>query len=204
MKSQIVTSRLRIGFVLIAFGLISMKPAMAQTVNDKKIDQALRQELLNRLEQDQRARLSPALAAEMSAVDKPNLVRVKEIIAKYGWPGKSLVDTDGASAFFMLVHHAAWQTDRPSYQAEVLPLMRRAVEQDEASAADLAYLVDRVNVFEGKPQIYGTQPGHPIENEAEVDQRRKSVGLQTRAELDAQVKAFLKKRAEQKSETDKK
>ena len=199
-----MTSSRRTVFVLIALALTAVSPAIAQTVVDKKIDQALRQELIKRLEDDQRVRLDLASAGEIHAIDNANLVRVKEVIEKHGWPGRSLVGTDGASAFFMLVHHAAWQTDKPSYQAEVLPLMRRAVEQDEASAADLAYLVDRVNVFEGKPQIYGTQPGHPIENEAEVDQRRKSVGLQTRAELDAQVKAFLKKRAEQKSETDKK
>ena len=181
-----------------------MPPAIAQTVGDKKIDPALRQELLKRLEDDQRVRLNPTLAGEMHAIDNANLARVKEVIAKHGWPGKSLVGTDGAAAFFMLVHHAAWQTDKPSYQAEVLPQMRRAVEKDEASAVDLAYLIDRVNVFERKPQIYGTQPGHPIENEAEVDQRRKLVGLPTLSEHDAMVKAFLKNRAEQKNETDKK
>lgn len=53
----------------------------------------------------------------------------------------------------------------------------------------LAYLVDRVRVAEGKPQVYGTQwgsnadgnpePRTPIEDEANVDILRASVGLGT-------------------------
>jgi hypothetical protein len=56
----------------------------------------------------------------------------------------------------------------------------------EVSPTDMAYLVDRVRVGEGRPQVYGTQfctdPSgqfgpHPIEEEAKVDERRASVGL---------------------------
>jgi len=59
----------------------------------------------------------------------------------------------------------------------------------DASAGDLAYLVDRVRVAKGQPQVYGTQlgagpdgeliPRTPIEDEANVDARRAAAGLGT-------------------------
>jgi hypothetical protein len=38
-----------------------------------------------------------------------------------------------------------------------LELLRAAVDAGEAAASDLAYLEDRVRVFAGQPQLYGTQ-----------------------------------------------
>ncbi len=60
--------------------------------------------------------------------------------------------------------------------------MEQAVRDGEAEPASYAYLVDRVAVNEGRKQTYGTQfaaldTPRPIEDEANVDERRKSVGL---------------------------
>ncbi|MDP4507515.1 hypothetical protein Q9G87_36470 [Nonomuraea sp. G32] len=78
--------------------------------------------------------------------------------------------------------------------------MRQAVEKDEADPSDLAYLVDRVRVAEKKPQVYGTQwetdpqgnwrPRTPIENEAEVDERRADVGLKPIKEYVEELKSL--------------
>jgi hypothetical protein len=77
-------------------------------------------------------------------------------------------------------------------QQSLLPLLQRAVLQGQARPSDLALLEDRVRVAQGKPQRYGSQmrssptPGppllEPIEDEACVDQRRASVGLEPLAD----------------------
>ena len=63
---------------------------------------------------------------------------------------------------------------------------KKWVPADRAVACGLlATSVDRVRVSEGKPQVYGTQfhevdgvwVPQPIEDEANVDARRKNVGL---------------------------
>jgi len=46
------------------------------------------------------------IANRMTKRDADNLLRMKEIIAKYGWTGKSLVGTDGATAAWLLVQHS--------------------------------------------------------------------------------------------------
>ena len=67
-----------------------------------------------------------------------------------------------------------------------LALLEATVAVDDASPGDLAYLIDRVLVAEGKPQLYGTQvsiedgivtPRTPIADEANVDARRAAAGL---------------------------
>jgi hypothetical protein len=74
----------------------------------------------------------------------------------------------------------------PAFQARCLEFMRAAVNADEASAARLAYLEDRVRVAYGCPQLYGTQeiqlPGRdwellPVEEPARLNERRAAVGL---------------------------
>jgi hypothetical protein len=115
-------------------------------------------------------------------IDRKNTVRMKEIIKKHGWPGKSLVGDDGAHAAWLLVQHA--DEDR-EFQKRCLTLLERAVQAKQASGIDLAYLTDRVLVAENKKQVYGTQfrsvdgklEPNPIEDEKNVDRRRKEVGL---------------------------
>jgi hypothetical protein len=170
-------------------------------------NEELRQELLRRFKVDQDARMklmawmkdknqtdlkkikdmdTPEVK-RLHQIDHENTARMKEILAKYGWPGKSLVGTDGANAAWLLVQHA--DDDRP-FQKLCLNLMDNAARKGEVSKADLAYLTDRVLVGEKKKQRYGTQmQGQggkwvplPIEDEASVDKRRAEVGLQPLAE----------------------
>jgi hypothetical protein len=42
-------------------------------------------------------------AGRMEAVDKKNRDRLKEIVDKHGWPGRSLVGKDGAHAAWLVV-----------------------------------------------------------------------------------------------------
>jgi uncharacterized protein DUF6624 len=174
--------------VLLAF----IGVAYAQPVNKP----ALRQELLERAEQDQKVRAelpadpakTPlALVRRVHSLDRANTAWLKRVVRKYGWPGKSLVGKDGAFAAWLLVQHADLD---PGFQRRCLKLMEKAVKAGEASGQDYAYLVDRVRTKDGKPQLYGTQLKFvdgkyvplPIEDEANVDKRRAAVGLPTIAE----------------------
>lgn len=153
---------------------------------------ALRRELLAMCEVDQRVRqgfgsqMSEETVARIQAVDARHMARMKAMVAQYGWPGRSLVGDDGAHAAWLLVQHAD-----AAFMARSLPLMEQAVAAGEASPKDYAYLLDRVRMQQGQPQVYGTQftmgadrklSLHPIENAANIDDRRRAVGLPSMAE----------------------
>lgn len=174
-----------------------------------KRNEALRKELLQMVEEDQAARKSmlktpaPDAAArrKLADIDRKNTARMKEIVDKHGWPGKSVVDDDGAHAAWLLVQHA----DRDhEFQKRCLKLLERAVKAREATAADLAYLTDRVLVAEKKKQVYGTQfrtvdgklEPHPIEDEKNLDQRRKEAGLSSMAEYRKTMEKLYKPKTE--------
>jgi hypothetical protein len=172
---------------------------------------ALRQELLAMVKEDQEARNAAlktgfgdsAAARRVEEIDRKNTARLKEIVAKYGWPGRTLVGDEGAHAAWLLVQHA--DRDR-AFQKDCLVLMRAVVRRGEVSAKDLAYLTDRVLVGENKKQVYGTQfkvadgkmVPSPIEDPANVDKRRKEVGLPPLAEYKKQLEQLYQPKASDK------
>jgi hypothetical protein len=125
-------------------------------------------------------------AAEMEAVHRTNAARLRAIVAELeGWPGRSIVGDDGASAAWLIAQHAIGE---PDTMRAMLPLLEAAVAGGEADASELACLVDRVRLLEGRPQLYGTQtdwdptgrwmvPAGSIEDPDRVDERRQAVGL---------------------------
>lgn len=176
--------------------VVQTAPALGQT------NVELRDELVALRESDQSGRMliqeafrehghdSPevlALWEEQNQADAENLERLREIISEHGWPGQSLVGRDGATAAFLILQHADHET-----QVEYLPLVKAAVEAGEFERRQFALLQDRVLVGEDKPQVYGTQlywddetgklELFPIEDEANVDSRRKEIGMMPLAE----------------------
>ena len=131
-------------------------------------------------------------------IDRVNRDRLREIVSEHGWPGATLVGKDGASAAWLLTQHA--DSDR-DFQKEMLNLMKLA-HPGEVEAKNIAYLVDRVLVGEGKPQWYGTQMGNDfqpdnIEFPEDVNRRRAAVGMGTLEEYLEFAKASYQKMAEQ-------
>ena len=154
----------------------------------------LRKELLDLASEDQqvRARVTgaqtpPDVIAELARVDLKTRTRLREIIRRYGWPGIRVVGFDGASAAWLIVQHADADVD---FQKQCLRLMQTAARNGQAPRENLAFLIDRVRIAEGKPQIYGTQFRYqdgktvlaPVEDEANLDHRRRRMGL---ASIDA-------------------
>jgi hypothetical protein len=192
----------------LAFSLLNT----AANLNPRpQANEELRQELLRRMraDQDVRKAVVPSLenkGAEaeeakkrLQEIDGKNTARMQEIIKQYGWPSKTLVSSDGAHAAWLLVQHA--DRDR-AFQKRCLVLLAEAVKKGEATGEQLAYLTDRVRVGEKKPQVYGTQlrwvdgklRPQPIEDEANVDRRRKAVGLPPLADYLRFAEGALKQR----------
>ena len=95
-----------------------------------------------------------------------------------------MVGGDGTRTAWLLVQHADHAV---GFQRYCLTLLRHHNETGQVSRGDIAYLTDRVEVNEGKPQTYGTQfhivegvrQPRPMHDPDNVDQRRKSMGLST-------------------------
>jgi hypothetical protein len=153
---------------------------------------------------DQSLRGNPAAMTKgdvrkQEEIDRANMQRLAAIIQAYGWPGNRFAGVTLASNAFLVLQHA----DRAS-QHQYLPVLRRAVEQGNASAQDLAMLEDRVLVGDGKPQLYGTQfkpvmpdqpmEMYPVQDEAHLDQRRSALGLVPMAEYTAYIHSVYQKK----------
>lgn len=132
---------------------------------------------------------------EMEAVHLENAALLEQTIEAIGWPGRSKVGDEGASAAFMILQHAI---SKPELQRRGLGLILAAIPDGQANALDAAYLSDRIAVFEGREQTFGTQfdwdadgllSPAPIRDPAGVDERRASVGLPSMAETIAQIRA---------------
>lgn len=130
----------------------------------------------------------------MEAVHKNNAARLTAIIRQYGWPGRRLVGEDGAEAAWLIVQHSI---GNPPFMRECLFLLQQAGSRGEAPLWQAAMLEDRIRMFEGRPQIYGTQfrPGehgepvpYMIEDPAGVNDRRRAVGLNTLEERTAELR----------------
>ena len=156
------------------------------------MNQELRDELLAMKKHDLRVRaqlaedgaLFEGYHPEMEAVHRRNAARLVEILDEFGWPGFSLAGEDGAKAAWLVAQHAIGE---PTLQRRCLALLQSAVEAGDAPPYQAAYLEDRIRVFEGRKQLYGTQVDYgpdgtprpsPIEDPDGVDERRSAVGLE--------------------------
>lgn len=132
---------------------------------------------------------------EMEAVHLENATLLERAIADIGWPGRGAVGEDGARAAFLILQHAI---SRPDLQRRGLALILDAIPLGQANALDAAYLADRIAMFEGSEQTFGTQfdwdengqlSPSPTRDVATLDDRRASVGLPPMAETIAHMRA---------------
>jgi hypothetical protein len=133
-----------------------------------KIDSALYKKLGAMFKEDQKWRIESAklynnqksdydratVDKNWAVADKLNQDEAKNILAKYGYPGYSLVGEGGSSKFWAIVQHC---DDDVPFQQKVLLLMKKEVDRKNAPGEDYAYLKDRVLTNLGQKQLYGTQ-----------------------------------------------
>lgn len=154
----------------------------------------LRAELIRMGEADQSVRdgltmasaSDSALIARVAQVDSANTARLAELVELHGWPERSRVGEAAAEAAFLVVQHSPSR----EFQKRMLEALREAAEQGEADRSDVAMLMDRVLIHEGRPQLYGTQfriedgrlVPYPIADVEGVDAARAAMGLMPMSE----------------------
>jgi len=163
-----------------------------------RLDQAGRVALhsfdLTSLPPEQRLDASAAIWAEITAQDLIDQTVLKSLLPAKGWFAKSSYGIESSEAAWSVVQHAT----------EDMPLMRMALERlstdrSDVSADDYAKLYDRVQMMDGKKQLYGTQfkcvdhkwALYPVQGPDRVDDRRKALGMSdTQAETEKTIEAF--------------
>jgi hypothetical protein len=126
------------------------------------IDDQLRRELLEMRAEDKRVRqelldsgeLGGHYVPRMEAVHKQNAKRLRELITVHGWPTDDTAGKDGAEAAWRIAQHAIGE---PDFQREALRLLRVCAHEGRVPFWHVAYLEDRIAMYEGRPQRYGTQ-----------------------------------------------
>jgi hypothetical protein len=125
----------------------------------------------------------------MAAVHEKNALRLREIMAQIGWPTERVVGKRAAEAAWLIAQHAI---AHPQFQRSCLEFLAMAAREQLVPAWQPAMLEDRIRVFEGRPQLYGTQlepdehgnmRPHTIEDPKGVDERRRAVSLEPLAEV---------------------
>ena len=176
-----------------AFTLLLFGPKQKTTpINFGKLPQ-IAKELIARTKKDQDARfylmslkdqkaMMKAIPA-MVKIDADNTKWMHQIVDKYGWPSNSLVGPQASGDAWLLVQHA--DKDKP-FQRRCLNVILPYMDKGEASKQNVALLIDRVLVGEGKNQLYGSQwsfkngdvvPSTPIADEFSVEKRRTAMNL---------------------------
>ena len=141
---------------------------------------------------------SAFLGRRMQRNDSSDLRRIDQIMRQYGYPGKSLVGTPTNEAAFYVIQHAPLATIN-----QYLPQIKRAAEQGELPFRLYAMMLDRQLMYQGQEQVYGTQGRSytvknpttgqlqqkmliwPINDAANVNQRRKQAGFEQTVEENA-------------------
>ncbi|HCR49725.1 MAG TPA: hypothetical protein PLL64_13590 [Rhodothermales bacterium] len=143
----------------------------------KREDDNLRQTLLDE------GVLFEGYHAEMEALHNRNAVILGKIIDQIGYPSSEKVGEAASEAAWLILQHAIGS---PELMRKGAVLLAQAVQEGRESPVKLAYITDRIAVFEGKPQHYGTQfdwddrgelSPAPYDALEAVNQRRAAVGL---------------------------
>lgn len=158
----------------------------------KDADLALRSELV------QRGQLSDGYNSQMQQLHNHNATELNNIVEIIGYPTIDKVGQEASEAAWLVIQHSI---EKPEFMRKCLKLLETAVEENKAESKNLAYLTDRILVFEGKPQLYGTQfdwdekgdlSPNPFDSLVKVNKRRKSIGLNTLEEQTESIREQAK------------
>ena len=130
-------------------------------------------------------KLGKSYNEEMAALHESNARQLEQMIGVIGYPTIDKVGRRASAAAWLIIQHAIGQ---PNFMRRCCQLLEEAVKAGQADPVHLAYLSDRIAVFEGNVQRYGTQfdwdedgmfSPQMIDDRAKVNERRRSIGLNT-------------------------
>ena len=84
----------------------------------------------------------------------PGMPRLGELIEKHGWPAEDIAGKDGAEAAWIIAQHAIGE---PEFQRRALRMTQECAAEGRVPAWHAAYIEDRIAMYEGRPQRFGTQ-----------------------------------------------
>lgn len=130
----------------------------------------------------------PALHAHIQRIDAAHVARLKAIVHAHGWPTFERVGERAASAAVLTAQYAGHD---PDFLEDAIERMTPLARTGEVSAPYVALLTDRLRVYKGQKQVFGTQvrvtldpyglpivnPTTPIEDPDRLDHRRAEFGL---------------------------
>lgn len=145
--------------------------------------------------------------------DAINLKKVSKILDENGWPAIKRIGKRGTTTLFLVIQHADQKT-----QEKYLPMIKKAVADNNLPKRQYAMFYDRLVLRQGKKQVYGTQLAMskerekpyvlPLKDPKNVDKRRTEIGLNTMQEnlnrwnliwdVEAYIKALLAIEAREK------
>ncbi|WP_294251583.1 DUF6624 domain-containing protein [uncultured Chryseobacterium sp.] len=120
---------------------------------------------------------------EMQDLHNKNAEVLDEIISHIGFPTADKVGEEAAEAAWLVIQHAI---ARPDFMRKCLALLENSASKNKRERISMAYLADRIAVFEGRPQLYGTQfdwdengqlSPNPCDHPDQVNERRIALGL---------------------------
>jgi hypothetical protein len=139
------------------------------------------------------------MVRRVKAAVHENAQWLREIIAQYGWPGRSLVSEDGVDAAWLILQHCGsgvptvGTPELLAFQRRCLPILEQAVLDGEAHPRHLAHVADNLHERASEPAEFAVLPSaysvvdgqpaftRPIDVSA-VDRRRTEIGLSPIAE----------------------
>lgn len=122
-------------------------------------------------------KLSGGYDPEMERVHKENAEQLRKIIREIGFPTVSKAGTEASAAAWLIIQHAIGE---PEFMKACYQMMTE--NKDDINPSNIAYLYDRIQVFESKPQRYGTQLTaagipYPVEDKNSLNLERLKMNL---------------------------
>lgn len=131
--------------------------------------------------------LAPIYIQKMNKIDSVNSAQIERILQKYGWLEMSKIGEKASAGIFYVMQHSS-----SAFMEKYLDEVKRLARENEINKRHAALYEDRILMYRGKKQIYGTQirtdlkEGHsviwPIEDVLNVNTRRKEVGFKSTIE----------------------
>ncbi|MDR6736237.1 DUF6624 domain-containing protein [Sphingobacterium sp. 2149] len=159
--------------------MMQYKDIAEKIIDLKNADLALRDKLINE------GKLGDGYNEEMKILHNKNAQILDKIMNIIGYPTAEKVGKEASDATWLIIQHSI---EQPEFMKRSAELLKTAVKNNKADPRNLAYLTDRIAVFQDQPQRYGTQfdwdengnlSPHTVDDAIKVNKRRKSIGLNT-------------------------
>ncbi len=143
---------------------------------------SVQKELARRRQKDQEVRTVREKASQMRTVDRDNTEYLKKLVKEIGWIDCQRFGKKTSNAAFLIVQHSG---DLPLMMA-ALPEIEKDVNAGRIDGQPYTLLYDRLQLFLGYRQKYGTQIGSnadgapvvfPLIDRSRVEEFRKQLGI---------------------------